>query len=98
MNHGLKCSVFAGFFEQPEPVSGTPGFLPLRPRPSRRPFGAGPLRITIGRLPDVNRHSRYVLDARGEELVAFIERLKARCMAAGHMIKRVILAHEAPHH
>ena len=46
-------------------------------------------------LPGVNRHSRHVLEARGDELAAFVERLKARCAAAGHKIARVILTHEA---
>ena len=34
-------------------------------------------------LPGISRHSRHVLDAGGDELAAFIERLKARCAAAG---------------
>ena len=37
------------------------------------------------------RHSRHVVEARGDELAAFVERLKARCAVAGHNIKRVIL-------
>jgi transposase len=41
------------------------------------------------------RHSRHVVEARGDELAAFVERLKARCAEAGHNIKRVILTHEA---
>jgi transposase len=44
-------------------------------------------------LPGVSRHSRHVLD--GERLVSFVERLKARCAAAGREITRVILTHEA---
>jgi transposase len=46
-------------------------------------------------LPGVQRHSRHVVEARGDELAAFVERLKARCAVAGHNIKRVILTHEA---
>jgi transposase len=46
-------------------------------------------------LPGDKRHSRYVMEARGDELAGFIERLKARCAAAGHKIKRVILTHES---
>ena len=34
-------------------------------------------------LPGVSRHSRHVLDACGDGLVSFVERLKARCAAAG---------------
>jgi transposase len=36
-----------------------------------------------------------VLEARGDDLAAFVELLKARCVAAGHKIARVILTHEA---
>ena len=46
-------------------------------------------------LPGVDRHSRHVLDACGERLVSFVERLKARCASAGRKIARVILTHEA---
>ena len=46
-------------------------------------------------LPGVSRHSRHVLDACGDGLVSFVERLKARCAAAGQKIARVILTHEA---
>src|SRR5271166_618554 len=46
-------------------------------------------------LPGISRHSRYVLDAGSDELAAFIERLKARCAAAGRKIARVILTHAA---
>jgi transposase len=46
-------------------------------------------------LPGVRRHSRHVLDACGDGLVSFVERLKARCAAAGRKIARVILTHEA---
>ena len=46
-------------------------------------------------LPGVSRHSRHVLDAFGDGLVSFIERLKARSVAAGRKITRVILTHEA---
>jgi transposase len=46
-------------------------------------------------LPGVDRHSRHVLDACGERLVSFVERLKARCSSAGRKIVRVILTHEA---
>src|ERR1700730_17086241 len=40
-------------------------------------------------------HARHVLEASGEELASLIERLKARCAAAGQPIARVILTHEA---
>ena len=46
-------------------------------------------------LPGVRRHSRHVLGACGDGLVSFVERLKARCAAAGRKIARVILTHEA---
>src|SRR5580692_10426332 len=46
-------------------------------------------------LPGVRRHSRHVLQACGDGLASFVERLKARCAAAGRKIARVILAHEA---
>jgi transposase len=46
-------------------------------------------------LPGVDRHSRYVLDACGDGVVSFVDRLKARCAAAGREIARVILTHEA---
>jgi transposase len=46
-------------------------------------------------LPGVKRHTRHVLEANGEQLAELIERLKARCAAAGHPIARVILTHEA---
>ena len=46
-------------------------------------------------LPGVKRHSRHVMEARGDELCAFVDRLKARSAAAGHEIERVILTHEA---
>ena len=46
-------------------------------------------------LPGVSRHSRHVLDACGDGLVCLLERLKARCTAAGRKIARVILTHEA---
>ena len=46
-------------------------------------------------LPGVSRHSRHVLDACGDGLVSFVERLKARCAAGGRKIARVILTHEA---
>ena len=45
-------------------------------------------------LPGVGRHSRHVLEACGDGLASFVERLKARCAAAGHRIARVILTHE----
>ncbi len=41
-------------------------------------------------LPGVDRHSRHVLDACGERLVSFVERLKSRSAAAGRKIARVI--------
>ena len=46
-------------------------------------------------LPGVGRHSRHVLEACGDGLASFVERLKARCAAAGHRITRVVLTHEA---
>ena len=46
-------------------------------------------------LPGVDRHSRHGLDAGGERLVSFVDRLKARCGSAGRKIARVILTHEA---
>src|SRR5580658_5852827 len=46
-------------------------------------------------LPGASRHSRHVLEACGDGLVSFVERLKARCAAAGRKIARVILTHEA---
>ena len=46
-------------------------------------------------LPGVDRHSRHVLDACGDKLVSFVERLKARCASAGRKVARVILTHEA---
>ena len=46
-------------------------------------------------LPGVSRHSRHALDACGDGLVSFVERLKAKCAAAGRNITRVILTHEA---
>lgn len=46
-------------------------------------------------LPGVSRHSRHVLETCGDGLASFIERLIARCSAAGRKITRVILTHEA---
>ena len=46
-------------------------------------------------LPGVDRHSRHMLDACGDSLASFVERLKARCTSAGRQIARVILTHEA---
>jgi transposase len=46
-------------------------------------------------LPGVKRHSKRVLEPHCEALVALIERLKARSLAAGHRTERVILIHEA---
>src|SRR5271157_5236433 len=46
-------------------------------------------------LPGVSRHSRHVLEACGDGLASFVERLRARCAAAGRTIFRVILTHEA---
>ena len=46
-------------------------------------------------LPGVSRHSRHALDACGDGLVSFVERLKAKCAAAGRKITRVIVTHEA---
>ena len=46
-------------------------------------------------LPGVRRHSRHMLEACGDGLASFVERLKARCAAAGRKIARVILTHEA---
>ena len=42
-------------------------------------------------LPGVSRHSRHVLEACGDGLASFVERLKARCATAGRKIARVIL-------
>jgi transposase len=46
-------------------------------------------------LPGVSRHSRHVLEACGDGLASFVERLTARCSVAGRKITRVILTHEA---
>lgn len=46
-------------------------------------------------FPGNNRHSRHSLEASCSDLFGLIERLKARCAAAGHKIERVILTHEA---
>ena len=46
-------------------------------------------------LPGVSRHSRHALEACGDGLASFVERLKAKCAAAGRKIGRVILTHEA---
>ena len=46
-------------------------------------------------LPGVSRYSRHVLGACGDGLASFVERLKARCAAAGRKIARVILTDEA---
>jgi transposase len=46
-------------------------------------------------LPGVDRHSRHVVDACGDNLVSFVERLKAKCASAGRKAVRVILTHEA---
>ncbi|MBB4201246.1 IS110 family transposase [Rhodoblastus sphagnicola] len=46
-------------------------------------------------LPGVSRHSRHVLETCGDGLASFVERLKAKCAAAGRAITRVILTHEA---
>ena len=51
--------------------------------------------ILAVQLPGAHRHSRHVLDACGDGLASFVERLKARCAAAGREIARVILTHEA---
>jgi transposase len=51
--------------------------------------------VVAVQLPGVNRHSRHVLDASGDGLVSFVERLKAKCAASGRKITRVILTHEA---
>ena len=34
-------------------------------------------------LPGISRHSRHLLEACGDGLASFVERLKARCAAAG---------------
>ena len=46
-------------------------------------------------LPGVGRHSGHALEACGDGLVSFVERLKGKCAAAGRKIARVILTHEA---
>ena len=46
-------------------------------------------------LAGVNRHTRHVLGANRGNPALLIERLKARCAAAGHPVRRVILTHEA---
>ena len=46
-------------------------------------------------LPGVSRHSRHALEACGDGLASFVERLKAKCAATGPKIGRVILTHEA---
>ncbi len=46
-------------------------------------------------LPGISRYSRHVLDASGEGLAYFVERLKARCTTAGRKIARVILTHQS---
>ena len=51
--------------------------------------------VVAVQLSGVGRHSRHALDACGDGLVAFVERVKARCAAAGRKIARVILTHEA---
>ena len=51
--------------------------------------------VLADQLPGVSRHSRHVLEACGDGLASFVERLKARCAAAGRKIARVILTHEA---
>jgi len=51
--------------------------------------------VVAVQLPGVSRHSRHVLDASGDGLVSFVERLKAKCAASGRKITRVILTHEA---
>ena len=39
-------------------------------------------------LPGVSRHSRHVLEACGDGLASLVERLKARCAAAGRRYER----------
>jgi transposase len=46
-------------------------------------------------LPGVKRHSRHVLEACGDGLASFVDRLKTKCSAVGHKISRIILTHEA---
>ena len=46
-------------------------------------------------LPGVDRHSRLCLGRLRRHVSSFVERLKARCAAAGREIGRVILTHEA---
>jgi hypothetical protein len=43
----------------------------------------------------VKKHSRHVVEPNGPALAELIERLKARSEAAGRVIARVILTHEA---
>ena len=46
-------------------------------------------------LPGVARHSRHRVEAGGDALASFVERLKATSAAAGHKSAQVILTHEA---
>jgi transposase len=46
-------------------------------------------------LAGVNRHTRHVLGANRGNPALLIERLMARCAAAGKPVRRVILTHEA---
>ena len=43
----------------------------------------------------IEEHTRHVVEPNGPALAELIERLKARSMAAGKPIARVILTHEA---
>ena len=53
--------------------------------------------LAVQALPGVSRHSRHVLEACGDEVgFFFVERLKARCAAAGRKIARgSFYTHEA---
>ena len=51
--------------------------------------------LFAAQVPGVARHSRYILSANGDELMALIEKLKARATTSGKAVARVILTFEA---
>ncbi len=51
--------------------------------------------LFAAQVPGVARHSRYMLSANGDELMALIEKLKARATTSGKAVARVILTFEA---